>query len=1148
MRKKLFCGGWEFSKNPIGTDYSDSLDFMPVDIPHDYLIYDTNNLYETSTGWYRKSFTHTLKKGMRAAVRFDGVYMDCKVYVNGGLAGEWKYGYTTFELDITNLLKDGENLITVRIDYREPNSRWYSGAGIYRNVWFLEYNECHITNDGVYISADVYGNITVTTEAERPEDKLADGLSVRTTIMLDDTVVDVAENACCACDTSRINKLVVKDGCKYSVNTQTFGIIDPELWDIDDPILYTCVTELTKNGEVIDTVTNRFGFRKAEFTANKGFFLNGRHIKLHGCCEHHDLGCLGAAVNKTALRRKLLTLRTMGVNAIRTSHNPPAPELMELADELGFLIISEGFDMWERSKTEYDYAKYFGEWIEKDVASWIRRDRNHPSVIAWSIGNEIYDTHVSERGQEVTSLLLGLVRENDPRENGYVTIGSNYMQSENAQKCADILKLAGYNYAERLYEQQHKEHPDWMIYGSETSSVVQSRGIYHFPLSQQVLCEEDEQCSALGNTSPGWAAKCTEACIIPDRDTEYCAGQFIWTGFDYIGEPTPYSTKNSYFGQFDTAGFAKDSMYIFKGAWTHFKDEPFVHIYPYWDFSEGQPIDIRVASNAPLIKLFFNGSLIAKKSFDRRICTELTLDTQLDYKPGELLAIAYDENGREIARDSVRSFGDTAALKLTPDKTELKADGEDLIFIDISAYDKNGEFVANANNRVFVSVSGAARLIGLDNGDSTDYEQYKSISRRLFSGKLLAVIAAKTEPGEINVCVSSPTLPDSTLTLTAVKAQVREGISTNMENTERSSDCPDAINDIPVRKIAFEGAARTFTPDRRDITFKTLVSPANASYADEIEYKITNNIGIPSNLAQITSSENGLVTVHCFGDGEFCLRALCKNGTDKYHILTALPLKGEGLGSAFTDAYSFVAGGLFTISENAVNGIHQGAGFAPGGGRFGFESVDFGKLGSDKIELQIYTLNATPISFRIYDGIPGESGEIVGEFTYHKPSAWLTYNEPEIFTLSKKLRGVHTICFESTDCIEIKGFRFIEQKKESAFICAADRENIYGDKFTVGEDEITGIGNNVVIDFGEFDFGEASPSAVEITGRSALAVNSIHLVFESENGQKREILEFEGSAQYTARRFEIKPLTEKCKVSFTFLPGSDFDFKGFKFI
>lgn len=1169
-RERLLCDGWEFSKNPFGTEYSDKLKWKNVDIPHDWLIYDTENLYETSTGWYRRKLAVPREAGQRIYLRFEGVYMDSAVYVNGEKAGEWKYGYSTFEVDITDFLKDGENVVAVRVDHREPNSRWYSGAGIYRRVWLKISPECRLISDGVYISADTGGRVTVTAETERPGTVAARGFSVRNVIMDGGREIGRTEHPCCAFDKSAMPETVVREGFSYSVNTAFLTVEHPKLWDVDSPYLYECVTELLREGQVVDRAVNRFGFRRAEFTADRGFFLNGRHVKLHGCCEHHDLGCLGAAVNPAAIRRKLEKLRVMGVNAIRTSHNMPAVELMELADEMGFLILSEGFDMWEMPKTTYDYARFFKEWAKRDVASWVRRDRNHPSLTGWSIGNEIYDTHAGERGQEITSMLLSFVREHDPRGNGYVTIGSNYMQGENAQKCADIVKLAGYNYAERLYEEHHRQHPDWMIYGSETASVVQSRGIYHFPLSKSVLADADEQCSALGNCTTGWGAKNTEYCIIADRDAAFCAGQFIWTGFDYIGEPTPYSTKNSYFGQFDTAGFAKDSAYIFRAEWTDHKKSPFVHIFPYWDFNPGQEIDIRVTSNAPRVKLFFipwtealghscgqvpetaedyarrfGGEKIGEKEIDHARGTSLTLDTALNYTRGELVAAAYDENGREIARDRVRSFGDAAELRLEPDKTELKADGRDLIFLAVSAYDDRGEFVANANNRVHITVSGAGRLIGLDNGDSTDYEQYKGVSRRLFSGRLLAVIAAKTEAGDIYVKAASPGLPHREVTLKALPAEALEGISAQEENGERALCCKNWETDIPVRKIELSGQEDCFTPENRELDFSVKIYPENAAYADEIEYRITTVLGIDSNLGEIVSAEKGRVRVRCRGDGEFYLRALCRNGTQKYHILAGIKLQGTGIGAAVFHPYELVSGGLFTVSGgNVGNGIQQGASFA-GEGWFGFENVDFGSVGSDTVTVPIFANCATPVGIRFYDGIPGEGGELIGDFAYHKKSVWLTYI-PETYRLSKVLKGIHTIVMASGDHYDVQGFFFERRKKEYSEICAADSENIYGDKFCVTEGAVTGIGNNVMLDFGEFDFREDGPCALVVCGKSGLPSNSIHVIFAGEE-ETRIIAEFAGSGEYVERRFPVEGIRGKGRVSFAFLPGSDFDFRYFRF-
>ncbi len=1144
-RHILLCDNWEFAKTEFGSEYSNDLNWQGVDIPHDWLIHDTKNLYQTSTGWYRRNVSYT-PDGGRVAIRFEGVYMDCHIYVNGKVAGEWKYGYSTFEFDITDLLNEGDNLITVRVDHHEPNSRWYSGAGIYRRVWLKKYNKCHIVSDGVYISADINGNVIVSTETERPSGVSCNELCLRHSVIFNGEAVATLEKSCCACDVSCMPDIVLHDGCLYTKNDDRLIVNNPNLWDIDSPCIYTLVTELIRNGEVVDREENTFGFREAKFTSDEGFFLNGKHVKLHGSCEHHDLGALGAAVNKVALRRKLKSLQLMGVNAIRTSHNMPAVELMELADEMGILVLSEGFDMWEMPKTQYDYARFFREWVVTDVASWVRRDRNHPSLIGWSIGNEIYDTHASDRGQEITTLLLNNVRKHDSRANGYVTIGSNYMQSENGQKCADIVKLAGYNYAERLYDEHHRQHPDWMIYGSETASVIQSRGIYHFPLSQPMLANDDEQCSSLGNCGTGWGAKNTEYCIIADRDAKFCAGQFIWTGFDYIGEPTPYSTKNSYFGQYDTAGFAKDSAYVFRAEWTDYKESPFVHIFPYWDFTEGQEIDVRVTSNAPKVKLFFNGNEIASKDIDHINGKELTLDTVLRYTKGELCAIAYDENSIEIARDIKRSFGDTAKLVLIPDKTELNADGTDLIFIDISAYDADDTFVANANNRVFVDVSGAGRLIGLDNGDSTDFEQYKGTSRRLFSGKLLAIIAAKKESGDINVVVTSPGIPDSRLVLKALPAVTVDGISSVEENSAREFDCSSHENDIPVRKISLVGNSTVFTPEQKELTFSTLVYPSDSSYSDEIEYRITTVLGITSNLAEIISVDAGKVNVRCKGDGEFYLRALCKNGTDKYHIISTLKLSGVGLGTATFDPYTLVRGGLHTVSKNIGNGIKHGAKFGYDDGWFGFENVDFGNIGSDTVTFPIFANCTNAVGIKVYDGIPDDGGELIGDFSYQKKSIWLTYI-PETYKLNKTLRGIHTICFRSSNGYDIEGFYFEKRPKEFSEIASVYCDKIYGDKFTVNQDDVTGIGNNVVLDFGEFDFTGESPSAIAVTGRSLLPQNSINILVSGDT-EKRLIIEFERSEEYVERIFPIEPLSGKCGVSFTFLPGSDFDFKSFRFI
>ncbi|MCL1787833.1 MAG: glycoside hydrolase family 2, partial [Defluviitaleaceae bacterium] len=552
---------WQFK---LETDAA----WQPVQIPHDWLISDTKNLYKTGVGRYKKTFTlEPGAPGQRHFLRFDGIYMDSTLHVNGQPAGEWKNGYTTYTQDITDFVKPGENEVEVTVNYQSPNSRWYSGAGIYRDCWLITKNAAHFAIDGIYITPVKINDSSKSWHVEIDAEVETAGRPYE----MRHAIKHLSTG-----ETLEAGQLENGDLLAHN----------PQLWDIDAPHCYILESQLLVDGKVTDTAATRFGFREIAYTTNDGFFLNNRRVEINGVCQHHDLGALGAAVHKDALRRQLQTLRSMGVNAIRTAHNPPAQALMELADEMGFLIQSEFTDMWKRPKTKYDYARFFPEWHSRDVAAWVRRDRNCPSVIMWSVGNEIYDTHASfEDGAATMTDLMRLVQRHDPKGHAPTTLCSNYMPWENTQKCADIIKLIGYNYAEYLYHDHHAKHPSWIIYGGETSSTVQSRGIYHFPLKKSLLSDDDLQCSALGNSSVSWGAKNTEACITDHRDAPFALGQFLWTGTDYIGEPTPYHTKNSYFGQIDTAGFPKDSFYIYKSAWTSPAQSPFVHLYPYWDFS-----------------------------------------------------------------------------------------------------------------------------------------------------------------------------------------------------------------------------------------------------------------------------------------------------------------------------------------------------------------------------------------------------------------------------------------------------------------------------------------------------------------------------------------------------------------------------------
>jgi len=1137
MKKQLFNDGWFFAKAKLGSSVEDIKNWEVVDVPHDWLIYDTFNLYESGEGWYKKHFEiDHLTAEKYFAFRFDGIYQDSTIYINGTQAFQWKNGYTTFEFDATPFLTAGTNEIIVRVVYESPNSRWYSGAGIYRNVWLKQGFKDHFEADGIYVT-------TVKSEETSDIWQIDIDAEVALTSDIEDYYIT---HSILDPDGTFISETKTSLLTNSLIQSETHSITRPKLWDIGQGNVYTLESALVKNDKIVDTIAVKFGFREIEMSPDGGFVINGRRTKLFGVCQHHDLGALGAAFNKEALRRQFQLLLDMGTNAIRTAHNPPAPEFMELADSMGIIVISEIFDMWKNPKTTYDYARFFNEWAVRDMASWIRRDRNSPSIVMWSIGNEISDTHHDERGVETTKMLAKLVALHDPSEHGQVTIGSNFMPWENARKCADIVKYAGYNYAEKYYKEHHALYPDWIMYGSETASTVQSRGVYKFPYSQSILADDDQQCSALGNSSTSWGAKNTEACIIADRDAPFSLGQFIWTGTDYIGEPTPYHTKNSYFGQIDTAGFFKDSAYIYQAEWTDYKTKPMVHIFPYWDFSEGQLIDIRITSNAPKVELFFNDISQGTFDIDHAKGKNLVGNWQLPYSKGTLKAVAYDEAGNIIATDIQQSFGDATALTLKPNKTEINADGQDLIFIEIASIDKNGIHVANANNRVEVAISGAGRLIGLDNGDSADYDSYKGTSRRLFSGKLLAIIAANNEPGEITIDVSSLGLTPATQSFTALKSNIPSGTSTAL-----TSNSPSPKNDeIPIRKIELIGEdGNTFNENLRSMVIKTKIFPENATYHD-LQWRVTNAAGIDSTIATFQIIDDTSVEITALGDGTFYLRCMTTNGTNKPRLISQLDFTATGLGVANLNPYDFISGGLYTTSNiELTNGNDRGVATdreLPS--HVGFENVDFGEVGSDTITLPLFPLSGADFTFEIWEGMPDASNsEQVGEFLYDLGSRWNTYQE-KTYKLPRKFKGLTTICFVFKQKVHIKGFSFEAPLKAYEQLLATDSNFISGDSYTVTEEAVTGIGNNVTLIFDDMDFTSKGISKIQICGRTPLLSNTIQMRFSDDETESIQVVEFAQSDDYNIQEFELENVAVNGQVSFIFLPGCQFDFKWFRFL
>lgn len=1140
MGKILFNDEWAFLKTPFGTELADiqgrEADFQAVELPHDWLIYNSRNLYEDSCGWYRKVLPGDIKSAERAIIRFDGVYMDSTVYVNGKVVGDWKYGYSTFDMDVTDFLGDGENELLVQVRHQAPNSRWYSGAGIYRNVWLKKCGSAYLVLDGTYVHTEKCDNgFYVEIETEVAGSKAAEAV-LNYGLWRDGELVQ------------ELGSTPVVAG-KANIS----GVIEnPAIWDIESPNCYDLQVELCLDGQSVDSDRITIGFRTMSYDPATGFYLNGRNVKVHGVCEHHDFGCIGSVYNDAAMIRKLNTLRGMGVNAIRTSHNMPAPELMELADRMGFLVMDEAFDMWERCKTPYDYGRFFKEWAERDVASWIRRDRNHPSVMLWSIGNEIYDTHADEHGQEITRRLIGYVREHDPKGNAEITIGSNYMPWENAQKCADIVKLAGYNYGEKYYDAHHEKYPDWVIYGSETASIVQSRGIYHFPLSQSILADEDLQCSALGNSSTSWGAKSIEKCITDDRDATYAFGQFLWTGCDYIGEPTPYHTKNSYFGQVDTAGFPKDSYYIFGAEWVKPETATVLHLFPYWDFNPGQMVDVRAATNASVVELFVNGVSQGKQEIDHAQGKKLLGDWQVPYVPGTITAVAYDEEGKELARESRTSFKDSKKIVLSADKTIVKADNKDLCFITIETVDEDGHLVENAVDYVEVQVTGAGRLLGLDNGDSTDFDQYKTNVRKLFSGKLLAVVGTTHEAGEIQVTVRGRNLEPATITLQAEDAGAEK--LSYLEACVESEKKPEDYQ-IPVRKvelIAPEGLH--FTDEKRELLVQAVIYPADAT-DNELTFKVVNDAAIDITFAKVEEIgvEGNVHTakITALGDGDFRIRCMSNSSMDHVTIISQRECKAEGLGQAFLNPYSLISAGLYTdLVGEVTNGNEKGIATSRDGVSGAvYRDIDFGEYGSDEITLPVFALSSDVYPIEIWLGHPQKGGRLLTTVNYQKPSQWNVYQE-ETYKLPERIKGIASLAFLLKNKVHLKGFVFKYFEKAFGRLFAGECTRVYGDEFTEEGDFVTGIGNNVTLEYENMDFGEEGTTGITISGYTPLEGNTIHIHFTNETGETvNRIVEFKGSGEkcYTEQKFCFERLTGKGKVEFIFLPGSSFDFSYFQF-
>ena len=768
-----FDKGWRFaladSVQMSALDYNDSK-WHTLNVPHDWAIEgdfsasapsgNSGGALPGGIGWYRKTFTvDNADKGKMMYIDFDGVYMNAKVWINGTLLGQRPYGYSSFRYDLTPyIIYGGKNVVAVRVDNSDqPNSRWYSGCGIYRHVWLNKTARIHVAHWGTHVVAE--GNkVKVDVTVDNPDNAK---FAVRNTLL------------------DREGRVVGKAMGRKSV----IKVSKPKLWSCESPYIYTLRTEIVAGGKVVDTYETTTGFRTFKFDAAKGFSLNGKSMKINGVCQHHDLGCLGAAINEDALHRQLRILKEMGTNAIRCSHNPPAPELLAMCDTMGFIVMDESFDMWRRRKTQNDYARFFDEWAERDLTDLVLRDRNHPSILMWSIGNEVleqwssadadnltaeqanlilnagHDASTLAHGEELsvnsilTRNLCAIIRRYDTTRP--ITAGCNEPDPKNHLFKSGALDIIGFNYHHQWVKDVPKNFPGQPFIFSESVSALQTRGFYMMP-SDKVYKAPVEwwlpyqdpsfQCSAYDNMHASWSSTHEETWDVV-KHNDFVGGQFIWTGFDYIGEPTPYGfpARSSYFGLIDLAGFPKDTYYMYQSEWT---DKQVLHLFPHWNWLEGQDIDMWCYyNNADEVELFINGRSQGVKA--KKDSHEYHLMWRVKFEPGEVKAVAR-KDGKVVADKVIRTAGAPAALSLTADRTHFgkNPNGDNLAFITVEVVDKDGNLCPRAEDQIFFDVEGG-RIVGTDNGNPVSMERFKEPKRKAFNGKCLVVVA--TDGGDVKL-------------------------------------------------------------------------------------------------------------------------------------------------------------------------------------------------------------------------------------------------------------------------------------------------------------------------------------------------------------------------------------------------------------
>ena len=797
-----FTENWKFY---LGDDalasqsqYDDS-QWRVLNLPHDWSIESDFSLSNPATpgggalpggiGWYRKEFTlNKSAEGKTVYIDFDGIYWNSTVWVNGHLLGERPNGYISFRYDLTPYLKFGEkNTIAVRVDNsQQPNSRWYSGSGIYRNVWLVTVDPVHVNYNGTYVTTPVASKdsaeIKIVTNIRNVTD-------TSQAIELYSILVDADGR-----EIIQVKSPVNIAASQVGTTEQVLKLQQPHLWSVDDPYMYKVITRITQDGKTIDTYETPIGIRFFSFDKDKGFSLNGESVKIKGVCNHHDLGCLGTAVNTRAIERQLEILKAMGCNGIRTSHNPPAPELLDLCDKMGFIVMDEAFDMWRKKKSPYDYSQYFPEWHERDLTDLILRDRNHPSIFMWSIGNEILEqwSHIDadtldlqqanmvlnfantldkktipSKDLHVNSLLAlklaDIVKELDPTRP--VTSGNNETEPSNHIFRSEAMEIIGFNYHENNWVNFHEKFPDQKLIITESTSALMSRGYYIMPSDSMNIWPERwdkpfdrpvHQCSSYDNSHVPWGTTHEDTWRMVKK-YDHISGVYIWTGFDYLGEPTPFwwPSRSSYFGIIDLAGFPKDVYYMYQSEWT---DKDVLHLFPHWNWQEGQLVDIwAYYNNADEVELYLNGQSLGKRTKKN---DEFHICWRVPFNKGTLRAVSR-KNGKEVLSREIKTAGKPVSIRLTADRNRIAADGKDLSFITAEVVDAEGTVVPTADNLMKFSLEGNGVIVGTDNGDPTDSLSLKKSERRLFSGKAIAVVQSTKKGGKIVLKASSDNLESS---------------------------------------------------------------------------------------------------------------------------------------------------------------------------------------------------------------------------------------------------------------------------------------------------------------------------------------------------------------------------------------------------